>query len=294
MATEPHGLEALIAEHGGRSYIRLNASRGYHFYDHDKIAANGVYPLPKAPGDDAFLVCDGKVERLEKITPPRRIITKYELRGDLRGASKAEVLGVAEWGALPDGDQGLYRPIHEDIPRQAEPIPFLIQSEAGEPSKLPQGVVSIDPKYFAKFPAYWHLGPVRATAKYVLWRTAQRLAEIIKTNPLITWSSGWGRDLDELLKSQHRDSFFIEFKSMIVNGTAVSAAGTKSMFTTDAKERSGGYVQTVQAVDGADLTDLEAKVAAYVEKLTEQARKWVSPDRCPCCQRRFAKTKARP
>jgi len=277
---------AAIAEFDGKSYIRiLVASHGY--IDGKSLAVNGQLGLEKAPGDDSFLVFDGVVETLQKITPPRRITTKYELREDLRGAAKADVVSVDAYRELPESDQALYRPVCEDIPQTGEDIPFVVQSEAGPPAKLPKGVVCTDKNYYARFPGYWHLGPVRATAKYVLWRTAQRVAEIIRENRYIKWSSGWGRDVDEYLNETHKNTFFIEIAPMTVNGIEVRAQGLSSMFTTETKDRSLSYARIVQAVDANNLEDLEVKVAAYVEDLTSHARKWTSPDRCPCCQRRF-------
>lgn len=275
----------LIIEHGGRSYIAITAN--YYYSDGKNVAANGVTGLPKAPGDQSFLMFDGApVETLQRITPPRRIITKYVLRGDLKGSSKEEVVSVEQRSEMSDADQCLYVAVHEDIPQQAEDIPFLVQREDGPPSLLPKGVTSIDKSYFARAPAFWHLGPVRASAKYVLWRTAKRLDEVIKGNRLIKWSIGWGGDIDKYLSDFH-SAFFIEVAPLTVNGMEVSPKGFRTMFTTDAKDRNLTYSTLIQAIDGANLDDLEAKVAAQVEALVGPSLRWVSPDKCPCCQRRF-------
>jgi len=279
---------AAVMEHGGKSYVRIVHAGQYHTYDLIRtVAVNGQTGLDKAPGDDSFLIFDGKVETIEKITPPHRITTKYELREDLRGAAKADVVSVDQFRNMSEADQALYLAAHEDIPQTAEPIAFVVQSEDGPPSLLPKGVICTDKNYYARLPGYWHLGPVRATAKYVLWMTAKRLDEIIQHNRYIKWSSGWGRDLDRYLRDAHTDTFFIEVAPMMVNGIEVKAANFHTMFTTDAKDRNLGYARLVQAVDGDNLADLEAKVAKYVEDLTAQARGWTSPDRCPCCQRKF-------
>jgi hypothetical protein len=282
-------ISAVVVEYGGKSYIRLFRSYGYG--DTKNIAANGRVDLPKSPGDDAFLMLDAApVTTLQKITPPRRITTKYELRADLRGASKEEVLSVDQYRALKECDQGLYRAIQEDLAQQAEDIPFVIQKEDGPPSKLPAGVVCTDKNYFARFPSFHHLGPVRATARYVLYRLAIRFAEIIGSNPFIK-NSMHGVPADpvkEILNSHHRDSFFIEVTPMKINGIEVRpTSGMHTMFSTDPTDRSS-YCQRVAAIDGEDLADLEVNVAAFIDKVVEPHSRWVMPDKCPCCQRPFA------
>src|SRR5690606_16750998 len=119
---------------------------------------------------------------------------------------------------------------------------------------------------FARFPGFWHLGPVRATAKYVLWRIAKRVADLVGENPLVKWSSGWGRNIDEYLRSSYTDTFFIEVAPLEWNGVKLTPAGLKTMFTTDAAKRGSNWGMVVSAIDGANLDDLETKVAAYVEQ----------------------------
>jgi len=274
---------AVVVEHAGKSYVRV--LRSNYWLDEKLIAVNGVCGLPKAPGDDSFLVYDGTVETLERITPPKRIVIKYELRPDLVGSPKPPLLSVDEYHALPEADQGLYGPVWEDVPRQAEPIEFWTQKENGPPSKLPRGVVCTDRNSFARFPSFHHLGPVAATKNYMLWRTAKRVEEIIANNPLVKWSSGWGRDVDEYLTNSHRDSFFIEVRPMSINGIEVKAQGLHTMYTTDEKDRGLSYGAIIRPVHGDNLEDLEQKVAAEVERLTGALTRWAKPSECPCCKR---------
>jgi hypothetical protein len=281
-------LRAIVTEHAGRSYIQV-AVGGW--LDKKSIAANGVADLPPAPGDPNFFVFDGVVETLERVIPPRRITTKYQLRDDLRGAPKPEVLAVAEWQALPERDQEIYRAVVEDIPQSAEPIPFVTQREDGPPSKLPEGIVCTDRSYYARCPSFWHLGPVRATARYMLYRVTLRLREIVGSNPYIQWSHSPGDPEKDILRSSYANSVWISAKDMLVNGIGVSPKGLKSMYTIDPKDRSLTYGVIVSAINAPDLEALMAAVDAQVEQYTEHARKWVQPNACPCCKRRYAKTK---
>lgn len=281
-------ISAVVVEYGGKSYIRLFTS--HYFSDGKSIAANGQVGLPQAPGDSSFLMFDGApIKTLQRIIPPHQITTKYELREDLRGAAKEAVISVEQYRALSDSDQGLYRAVHEDVPRQAEDIPFVIQKEHGPPSRLHDGIVCTDKNHFARFPSFHHLGPVRATPKYVLYRLAVRFAELIGGNPYIK-NSMHGVPADpakEILNSHHRDSFFIEVATMRVNGIEVRPnVGMHTMFSTDPTDRSS-YCYRVGAIDGVNLEDVEAKVVALIDKVTEPHRRWVMPDKCPCCQRAF-------
>lgn len=277
-------INAVVVEHGGKSYITVLRS---YYVDQKQIAANGQCGLPNAPGDSAFLVYDGKVKTLEKITPPRRITTKYQLRDDLVGSSKAEVIAVSDYEALSDGDRCLYRAVYEDIPRAAEPIPFVIQKENGPPTQLPRGVVCTDKNNFARFPSFWHLGPVRASAQLVLARVAERLEQVIASNPYIKRSWGCGTEKPEEIVGSHRRSIFVEVVPMVVNGIEVVPKGMTSMFTTDTNDRHLTYGMVVGPIDGADLADLETKIAAYVAEATAQHAAWVSPAECPCCRKPF-------
>jgi hypothetical protein len=290
-------IHAIVVEHGDKSYIKVVRTNGY-YVDQKHIAANGISGLLQAPGDSSFLMFDGKVTTLQKIIPARRITTKYELREDLRGSPKAETISVSDHGNLSEADQSLYRPVYEDIPQGAEDIPFAIQREDGPPSLLPHGVSCIDQNSFARFPSFHHLGPVRASAKYVLWRLAEAFQQIIADNPYITNSMhGVGRDADAAYKGivrGYQDSFFIEVKPMTVNGIEVAPKGMKTMFTVDGKDRHLSYGRTVPALAGDNLDDLEKKIAAFIDKTTAEHRKWVQPNACPCCQRRFAKREPRP
>lgn len=290
-ATEVH---AVVVEYAGKSYIKMVAS-GY-YADGRNISANGVSGLVGAPGDSSFLVYDGApVTTLQKIIPARRITTKYELREDLRGSPKAETISVSDYGNLSDGDQTLYRPVYEDIPQGAEDISFVIQKEDGPPSRLPQGVFCIDRNSFAKFPAFQHLGPVRAAPKYVLWRLAEAFRKIMGENPYIAMSMhGIGQDADTAYKKMvtgYQDSFFITVKSMKVNGIEVTPKGLHTMFSTKADDRRLPYATLISAIDGDNLEDLERKITAFIAKVTDGHRKWVQPNECPCCQRRFARSK---
>lgn len=284
-------IEAIVVEHDEKSYIRVLSGNNYSGAPKD-IAANGVADLPQAPGDYQFLVYDGApVKRLERIIPAQRIVVKYELREDLKGSQKDDVISVDAYRALPDGDQALYRAVHDDVPREAKPIPFVIQKENGPPSQLPKGVVCTDKNYFARFPSFHHLGPVRATARYVLYRLALRFQEIIADNPYITSGTHGvhGNAAKEILNNQYRDSFFVKASPMLINGIEVTPKNLKTMFSFATKDKNHPYGQVVRYIDGDNLVDLEAKVAAYVEKITEDHRNWVTPDKCPCCQRRFVK-----
>lgn len=294
MTTKP---EAIVVEHGGKSYIRLLQKGTYYGHDWAKnIAANGAQDLPQAPGDSAFLVCESKVETLERIVPPRRITTKYELREDLRGSSKEPLISVEQYRSLTETDQMLYRPVHEDIPRQADPIAFVTQKEKGPPSQLPKGIVCIDTNHFARFPSFHHLGPVRATGAYVLWRTAKRVEEIVKGNPFVSFSAGWGRDIDKFLNEPaYHETFFVEVKQMEVNGITIAAVGMKLEFTLKRDERTRGYTQKLGYIDGDNLEDLERRVTDYVAKVTAHLAAWCPPKACPCCKRKFTKpVQARP
>jgi hypothetical protein len=283
-------VSAVVVEHAGKSYIRIFAN--WYYSDGKNIAVNGQAGLPPAPGDNSFLLFDGApVKTLQKVIAPRRITTKYELREDLRGAAKEATLSVADHSNLSEADQALYRAVHEDIPRGTEDIPFVIQKEKGPPSQLPNGIVCTDKNYFARFPSFHHLGPVRATAEYMLYRLAVRFGEMMGNNPYIK-NSMHGVPADaakEILNNHHRTSFFIEVAPMKVNGIEVRpTSGMHTMFSTDQNDRSN-YCHRVAALDGDNLADLEAKIVAYVEKVTEPHRRWVTPDRCPCCQRKAAK-----
>lgn len=282
-----HATLAAVIEHAGKSYIQIIG--GQYGLDRKLLAANGVADLPPAPGDSAYFVFDGVVETLERIIPPRRITTKYELRADLRGAPKPEVLSVAEWQALSDTDQGIYRAVVEDIARSAEPIAFVTQKEDGPPSKLPEGIVCTDKNYYARYPSFWHLGPVMATARYMLYRIALRIEEIVSDNRYIAWSHHPGDPEKEILRSRYRDSFFISAKELRVNGIDVTPKGLRSMFTIDAKDHSLSYCQIVSAVAAENLDTLMVAVEKAVDGYTEQARNWVQPNACPCCKRRYAK-----
>lgn len=277
---------AIVVEIGDRCFIRI--IEGGYYFDGKTLAVNGKIGLCKAPTDDSFFVFYGPhVDTLQKITPPRRIVTKYVLRDDLKGSPKEEVISVDQRAALSEADQCLYSAVHEDIPQQAEDIPFLVQREDGEPSALPFGVVSTDKNAFARFKSFQHLGPVMARHNYVLWRLALRVQEIAQHNPLIAFSSGWGRDLDKYLKETAYKSFFIEVRKMEVNGITVAAQGLKTHYTTDPADSRTSYALLVQAVAGENLADLEAKVSAYVNKLTEPLVRWANPNTCPCCKRSF-------
>lgn len=294
--SEPN-IHAVVVEHAGKSYVKLISS-GY-CADGRNIAANGVSGLKGAPGDSAFYVYDGApVNTLQKIIPARRITTKYELREDLRGSPKAETISVADYGNLSGGDQTLYRPVYEDIPQGAEDIAFVIQKEDGPPSRLPQGVFCIDRNSFARFPAFQHLGPVRASAKYVLWKLAEAFRKIIADNQYITTSMhGIRHDADTSHKEMvqgYQDSFFITVKPMTVNGIEVTAKGLHTMFSTKPDDRRLSYATLIPAIDGDNLEDLEVKIAAFIAKITDGHRKWVQPNACPCCQRRFAKARSAP
>lgn len=286
-----HQISAVVVEHAGKSYIRVLAS-GY-YSDAKYIAANGVSGLSTAPGDTAFLVYEGPtVSTLQRVIPARRIVTKYELRADLRGSPKAETISVADYGNLSDGDRAIYSAVYEDIPQGSEDIPFVVQQEKGPPSQLPQGVFCTDKNSFARFPSFHHLGPVRASPKYVLWRLANAFHTIIGGNPYITDSMhGVGRSVDQAHREMvqgYQDSFFITMKPMTVNGIEVTAKGVPYYFTTD-KEKNVSYGMKVAAIDGNSLADLEANISAFITKTTQPHRKWVQPNNCPCCQRRFTK-----
>lgn len=287
-------IHAVVVEYGGKSYIKIITSGYYN--DGRNIAANGVSDLPQAPGDSSFLVYDGApVTTLQKIIPKRRITLKYVLREDLRGSPKAETISVADYGNLSDSDGALYRPVYEDIPQGAEDIHFVIQKEDGPPSRLPTGVFCIDRNSFAKFPAFHHLGPVRAAPKYVLWRLAEALRKIMGENPYVTTSiHGIGRDSDVAYKEMvtgYQDSFFVTVKPMKVNGIEVTPKGLHTMFSTKTDDRRLSYATIVPAVEGDSLEDLDRKIAAFIAKITDGHRKWVQPNACPCCQRRFAKAR---
>lgn len=288
-------IHAVVVEHAGKSYIKIIRINGWHV-DRQHIAANGTSGLLPAPGDDSFLIFDGEVTSLQKIIPARRITTKYTLREDLRGSPKAETISVADYGDLSDGDKALYRPVHEDIPQGFEDIPFVIQHEAGPPSKIPVGVFCVDRNSFARFPSFHHLGPVRASAKYVLWRLSCAFRQLIADNPYITDSThGIRRDDDDAFKEMvrgYQDSFFITVKAMTVNGIEVKPTGLHTMFSVKPDDRRLNYAQTVSAIDGDSLEDLETKIGAYIEKVMAPHRKWVQPNECPCCHRRFMKKKA--
>ncbi len=277
---------AVVIEYGGKSYIKIFAT--YYYSDGKNLAANGHVGLGKAPGDDGLFVFDGSpVKSLQKITPPRRIVTKYELRADLRGSPKEETLSVSEHGNASEADQALYTAVYENIPREAEDIPFVIQKEKGPPSKLPQGIICTDQNYFARYPSFHHLGPVRATPRYMLYRVAKKLESIIAGNRYIKWS--WVNDkAEEILTSRFKDSIWVDVAPMLVNGIEVTGKNLHTRFSIDPKD-SQSYSKIVAAIDGAGLDDLETKVSAYVEQITAKLSSWVQPDKCPCCQRRFAK-----
>lgn len=282
---------AVVVEVGDKSYIRIHPAPGYGYYGHGDgrdLCVNGIDGLRKAPGDDAFYVFDGRpVTSIAKITPPRRIVTKYELREDLRGSAKEETISVAQYGDLGEGDQCLYRPVHEDIPRAAEEIQFIVQQEAGEPRKLPLGIHCSDKNHFARYPSFWHLGPVWATAHYVLWRVAKRIHEIKADNPLIAFEF---RPFDNGYtdyRTGHETTVWARVSKLVVNGLEVSPPGSMAKcFTIKAEDRNI-YTRLVQAVTAANLEELEAKIAAQVDELTSDLTKWVKPDTCPCCQRKF-------
>ena len=281
---------AVVVEFGGKSYIRFFA--GYYYTDGKNIAVNGVTGLEKSPGADDFFVFDGApVRSIQKITPPQKITTKYELRDDLRGAAKENTISVDVYRSMSPDDQTLYRAVNEDIPRKAEDVPFVIQKEKGPPSKLPQGVFCTDKNYFARFPSFHHLGPVRASSKYVLYRLAERFQQIIANNPYVkNGSHGIPADpKKEYLGSSYRDSFFIDIRPMTVNGIEVTAKGLPTMFTSDATDQRLSYAHVVRAIDGDNLADLESKIVAYVERETAKHQKWTQPDKCPCCQRKLTR-----
>lgn len=283
---------AIVVEVGDRSFIRIHPAPGYGYYGHGDgrdLCVNGVDGLRKAPGDDAFFVFDGRpVTSIAKITPPRRIVTKYELRDDLRGSAKEETISVDQYGTLADRDQCLYRAVHEDIPRAAEDIPFIVQHETGEPRKLPLGVHCSDKNHFARYPSFWHLGPVWATSHYVLWRVAKRINEIKADNPLIKFSFRPfdGGYIDYRTGSETTAG--VEVGKLMVNGIEVSKPASFVInFTTDTKDRPTGYTTVIKAVTAPNLDELEARIVAYVDEVTAHLTKWVTPDACPCCLRKF-------
>ncbi|WP_431490927.1 hypothetical protein [Paraburkholderia fungorum] len=289
--TKPH---AVVVEVGDKSYIRLHSPSDFYGYrDGKALCVNGIDGLRQSPGDPEFFMFGGAVHSLAKITPPRRIVTKYELREDLRGSTKEEVISVDQYGALVDGDQCLYRPVYEDIPRAAEDIPFLVQHETGEPRKLPPGIICSDKNHFARYPSFWHLGPVWATAHYVLWRVAKRINEIRGENPLIKFSFSSFREGYDTYRAGTETTAWVEVGKLVVNGIEVSKPASFVVnFTTDTKDRPTGYTHVIKAVAAPCLDELEAKIVAYVDEVTAHLRKWVSPDACPCCQRKFGPSTA--
>lgn len=277
-------IQAVVVEHAGKSYIKVIQTGNYWGGDLKSFAANGISDLPRAPGDDSFLVYDGApVTTLQKITPPKRITTKYLLREDLRGAAKAEVISVAEFGRLPEADQGLYTPVVEDIPRQAEDIPFVVQKEDGPPSPLPRGVVTADKNYFARFKSFHHLGPVMATPRYVLARISVRISEIVQGNRHVEWSM-LRYTPEEILKDNRHTSLSVSLSPLRINGINAQATNLKTWWTIDTGHLQS-YQTRVPSITGANLEDLEAHVAAHVAETTKNIASWYPPDLCPCCQR---------
>lgn len=288
-------VRAVVVEHGGKSYIKIFSPNHYYSDLYKDVAANGVAGLEKAPGDDGFAVFDGSpVVTLEKLIPARKITTKYVLREDLRGAAKEETISVSDYNRLSESDQSLYGPVYEEIPRTAEPIPFVTQTEDGPPSALPRGVVCTDKNYFARFRSFHHLGPVMATDRYVIYRLAHAMKKLMGENPYIK-NSTHGVPADpfrEFLSEQYRTSFFIDVMPMTVNGIEVTAKGLATMFTVKTEDSRLGYARLVQGVVGDSLSDLEAKIDQYIEALIRPHRSWVQPTECPCCHRRFKKASA--
>lgn len=280
-----HQIQAVIVEHAGKSYIQMVQTGNYWYGGNLKnVAANGVTDLPPAPGDNGFMVYDGApVRTLQRITPPKRITTKYVLREDLRGASKAEVIGVSDYGNLPEGDQALYTGVVEDIPQQAEDIPFVIQKENGPPSPLPQGVVTADKNYFARFKSFHHLGPVQATPRYVLARISARISEIVKNNPHVEWSM-LRYTPEQILKDSGYTTLSVSLRPLTINGINATATNLKTWWTIDTGHLLS-YQTRVPAITGENLEDLEAKVAAHVSETTKNIASWYPPDHCPCCQK---------
>jgi hypothetical protein len=283
-------IEAVVVEHDNKSYIRILSGNIYSGPEKN-IAANGATNLMTAPGDNQFLVYDGVVETLERIIPAQRIVTKYELRQDLRGSPKEDTISVDTYRNLPSPDQALYTAVYEDIPRESRNISFVVQNEDGPPSRLPQGIVCTDRNYFARFASFHHLGPVRATARYVLYRLALRFKEIIADNPYITSGTHGvsGDAAKEILNNKYRDSFFVSAAPMSINGIEVTPKNLYSKFVINSKGQEPSYAKQIGYIDGDNLDDLQAKVTAYIDRLTEQHCNWIEPDKCPCCQRRFVK-----
>lgn len=255
------------------SFGRTHYVHEERYYSSQDLVINGRRGWPQTP-DAPFRVVDEPVTSVARYAPPRTVVTRYELRGDLVACADRlrKFLTPEEHDRLPERDQALYAPQREERDEPPVPMAFEIVDGLAKPRAMPQGIVCKSPKevYYRKW-FVWTL-PCVATRDYVFEQLKGRVAKLDPAHFSVT-----------VYASIH--VIRVSVSGIVVGGVEYRPAQDLLHIARD----KGGC----PAIEGDNLDACLKNVEAYVAGKMIPIEAALDIKTCPACRRSLKRTKAR-
>lgn len=272
--------ELHVLNHAGKSYVSGSVPRygnslggpGYGWIMHINGKPFSDYPV--AIGDPNYREIKGAVKTMERHKDPRRVIVHYVARPEFEASIKAP-LSVAEYDAM-DSDRAkiIYKPVYREDPVPPEPAEFKTFDVDCKPVVFPEGVKVLVPEYLSRYKNTWHVLPCSMDPKIVLTKLALAVKEEAKGVPHI--KIGEYLNLGQLTADAD-----VEVKGF---------GGKLSLSLFKWKLADCRYDGTlVPKIRGDNLTDLLAKVDAFIAEQVKKLADIHRPTHCPCCAQKLPK-----
>lgn len=227
---------------------------------------------PAATGDDEYLVVPGDVVEMMSFPRPTSTIVHYIAKDEYLDLASKSPISTEEFDALDGVRQNFYRPIMRVDDKPAVPVDFEVIDIDCEPRKFPAGVMVRSPEYLLRFKNTWHVLPCFLERKALF----DRLTAAVKDHVAKTEAKAAGVTAS-IYEHSHAISAAAGF---VLAGIKPEQKYSIQLFHYSVDGRSGS---TLPQIEGNNLSDLEAKVAKWIDEQIEKMSDVHTPKICPCC-----------